>query len=486
MYPSSRARLQGLPLNLLTDLYQLTMAYGYWKNKMAEREAVFHLFFRENPFKGEFAVVCGLDLVIDFLQHFRFTEEDIRYLSHLKAANGDAMFEPEFLNYLKTMEFSCDIVAIPEGTIAFAHQPLIRVKGPLLQAQLIETALLNMINFSSLIATKAARIVNAAAGEEVVEFGLRRAQGFDGAMSASRAAYIGGCSATSNLLASQRFGIPVRGTHAHSWVMCFDSELEAFTAYARAMPNNCIFLVDTYDTIQGIKNAIQVGHELRQWGYDLLGIRLDSGDLAELSDQARQLLNKAGFKKTKIIASGDLDEHSIRDLKRRTNSIDMWGVGTRLVTGFDQPALGGVYKLTAIRDQYGNWQNRLKLSDEQIKISIPGIQQVWRLYRGKVPVGDIIVDEQVLPEISKGVKAITIRDLAAVQFDQVRVEKLMTPVFRNGKLVYSQSSIQHIRQYFLQQRNLFSSVNLREYPVGLEEKLYQEKKKLVEERFVEH
>ena len=268
---------------LLTDLYQLTMAFGYWKADMHEREAVFHLFYRKNPFKGTYAIAAGLELAVQYLQNWNFSDEDLSYLRSLKGAQDKPLFEEAFLTYLRELRFTCDVEAIPEGTVVFPHQPLVRIKGPILQAQLVETALLNIINFSTLIATKSARMVQAAAGDSVLEFGLRRAQGPDGGLTASRSAYIGGCTGTSHVLAGKRYGIPVKGTHAHSWIMGFEDELEAFEAYAAAMPHNCILLVDTYDTLQGVEKAIEVGLKLKAKGFDLLGVRLDSGDLVELS-----------------------------------------------------------------------------------------------------------------------------------------------------------------------------------------------------------
>ncbi|MCA9445228.1 MAG: nicotinate phosphoribosyltransferase, partial [Candidatus Omnitrophica bacterium] len=295
-------------LGLLTDLYQLTMAYGYWKTGRAEREAVFHLFFRKNPFKGGYTIAAGLQYVADFVEGFRFSADDIQYLSILTGNDEKPLFEPSFLEYLADLDLRLDVDAVPEGTVVFPHEPLVRVKGPILQCQILETPLLNFINFQSLIATKASRIVTATGGEPVLEFGLRRAQGIDGGLAASRAAYIGGCDATSNVLAGKLFGIPVRGTHAHSWVMSFHNELSAFQEYAEAMPNNCVFLVDTYDTIEGVRNAIEVGKELRESGHEMVGIRLDSGDLAYLSIEARKLLDEAGFPNAAIVASNDLDE----------------------------------------------------------------------------------------------------------------------------------------------------------------------------------
>lgn len=361
---------------LLTDLYQLTMGYGYWKNGMTDHEAVFHLFYRRAPFGGTAAIVAGTGPAADFLHDLKFDEEELTYLASLTGCDGQLLFEKGYLDHLRDLDWKLEVDAFPEGELAFPNEPILRVRGPLLQCQLVETALLNIINFQTLIATKAARICDAAGGDPVLEFGLRRAQGPDGGMSASRAAYLGGCAATSNVLAGMHFGIPVKGTHAHSWVMSFDSETEAFDSYATAMPNNVVLLVDTYDTLEGVRNAIKTGKKLRKKGHDLQGIRLDSGDLAALSIGARDLLDEAGFQSTQIIASNDLDEVKIRTLKAAGARIDIWGVGTRLVTSADQPALGGVYKLGAIRDENNEWHYRIKLSNDAIKVSNPGILQI--------------------------------------------------------------------------------------------------------------
>ena len=382
------------------------------------------------------------------------------------------------------MRLTVDIDAIPEGTAVFPHQPLVRVRGPIIQGQLLETALLCLINFNTLIATKAARICQAACGEPVLEFGLRRAQGLDGALSASRAAYIGGCASTSNVLAGKRFGIPVRGTHAHSWVMSFDDELESFIAYADAMPNNCVFLVDTYDTLEGVRHAITVGQQLRAKGHEMVGIRLDSGDLAWLSIEARKLLDAAGFPKVAIVASNDLDERTITSIKDQGGRVSVWGVGTKLVTAYDQPALGGVYKLAAIREPGGAWKPRVKLSEQAIKVSNPGIQNVRRFELAGEAVGDVIWDElhdepdtwemidPADPTRSK------IMPPAAVGHD------LLVPVLRAGALVYQEPPIATIRARTAQQLALFHPGikrldNPHQYPVGLEAGLHQRKTDLI-------
>lgn len=423
-------------LALLTDLYQLTMAYAYWKNGLADREAVFHLTFRQNPFGGQYAVACGLRYAVDFLRELRYTDDDLGYLATLATADGRPLFDAGFLDYLRGLEFRCDVDAVVEGTVVFAGEPLVRVSGPLLQSQIVETPLLTLVNFSTLIATKAARVCRAAAGRPVLEFGLRRAQGIDGGLTASRAAYIGGCAATSNVLAGKLFDIPVKGTHAHSWVMAFDDEQRAFEAYAAALPGNCIFLVDTYDSLSGVRHAVAVARQLRRDGHQLLGIRLDSGNFVALSRQSRQLLDEAGFPAAAIVVSGDLDEHRIEQLLRDGACADVWGVGTRLVTGHDQPALGGVYKLSALRDLTGQWSYRLKLSEHGSKQSDPGILQVRRLRRadGRC-VADVIYDEPAgLPDPA------TLVPLGAQEArpapDHALQADLLVPVFRGGRAVY--------------------------------------------------
>ena len=373
--------------------------------------------------------------------------------------------------------------AIHEGTVVFPHEPLVRVHGPLWQCQLLETPLLNIVNFQTLIATKASRICQATQGEPVLEFGLRRSQGIDGGLAASRAAYVGGCSATSNLLAGKVYGIPVKGTHAHSWVMAFEDEQTSFQAYADALPNNCVFLVDTYNTLAGVRRAIAVGLELQKRNHRFLGIRLDSGDLAELSKSARQMLDEAGLSEAAIVASNDLDEHEIGELKRRGATINVWGVGTRLVTAYDQPALGGVYKLSALRNEQGEWVNKLKLSEQELKVSNPGIQQVRRYRIPDRFCVDMIYDERF------GTKSTPI----AVQVDSevtvsppvsAETEELLVPVFRDGQLVAEMPSIHVARQRTQRQLGLLSEQHVghdsaRPYPVGLEEQLHRAKRDLI-------
>ena len=472
-------------LSLLTDLYQLTMAYGYWRTGTAEREAVYQLFFRSNPFGGQYTVAAGLSHVVDYLGQLTFTGGDLAYLAQLAGADGQPLFGPGFLDYLRQLEFRCDVDAVPEGTVVFPHEPLVRVRGPLLQCQIVETALLTLVNFQSLLATKAARVCAAARGDRVLEFGLRRAQGIDGGISASRAAFIGGCAATSNVLAGKLFDIPVRGTHAHSWVMSFDDELASFQAYARAMPNNCLFLVDTYDTPDGVRRAVQVGRELRERGFQLNGIRLDSGDLAQLSIEARRILDDAGFPGAVIVASNDLDEYEIDRLKRNGAKIDVWGVGTRLATAYDQPALGGVYKLAAIRSPEGDWQYKLKLSEQPIKVSNPGILQVRRFSQGRHILNDVIYDQQT--GIAENPKAVDLEDGSLTTVSTAsRFEDLLVPVFREGRTVYNPPSANDARaraRVGLDQlpETVKRLEGARRYPVGLEERLYRLKLRLMAE-----
>jgi nicotinate phosphoribosyltransferase len=437
---------EGTPPALLTDLYQVTMASGYWKAGIADRSAVFHLGFRRHPFGGQYAVACGLHQAIDYLRSLHFSDSDLTYLESLCGADDQPLLAADFLDHLSRWRFRCDIDAVPEGTIVFAHQPLLRVRGPLLQAQWIETALLTLINFPTLVATKAARIAGAAQGRPVLEFGLRRAQGPDGGVTASRAAFVGGCAATSNVLAGKRFDIPVRGTHAHSWVMAFDSEQQAFEQYADAMPANCTLLVDTYDTLEGVRHAVQTGLRLRQRGLRLQGIRLDSGDLAQLSKQARQMLDQAGFHDTLIVASSDLDEYELERLLSQGAMIDVWGVGTRLATAYDEPALTGVYKLAALQDADGKWTYRMKRSEEQAKASDPGMLQIRRFYRHDgQPAADVVYD--LITGIEANPTLVSLDGLTAKQLDDLPDwEDLLVPVFREGDLVYQPPHAKAARQ----------------------------------------
>jgi nicotinate phosphoribosyltransferase len=463
---------------LFTDLYQLTMACGYWKAGVTDKEAVFHLFFRSQPFGSGFSIACGLHDAIEYLQNLRFHDDELAYLRTLTGADGSQLFPGEFLDYLRDLRWTCEVDAILEGTVVFPHEPLLRVQGPLLQCQLVETALLNILNFQTLVATKAARVCIAARGDSVLEFGLRRAQGIDGALSASRAAYVGGCSATSNVMAGQRLGIPVRGTHAHSWIMSFDSEEEAFQAYAAAMPNNTVFLVDTYDTLTGVKRAVDAGRWLREGGHKLGGIRLDSGDLAWLSIEARRLLDEAGFTDAAIVASNDLDEQTIASLKQQGARIGIWGVGTKLVTAYDQPALGGVYKLSAIRRPGESWKHRIKLSEQIAKISTPGIQQVRRFRRDGLLVGDMIFDLDHARDEQRVIVDRTDPTRRKLIPADATTEDLLAPIFRAGNLVYEMPSLEVVRDRAADQLASLHETHKRflkphEYPVGLSPALHE-------------
>jgi nicotinate phosphoribosyltransferase len=450
------------------------MAQAYYSAGVTSDEACFHLFFRENPYDGGFALACGLEQALDYLESLRFTPADVSYLSRLPGSDGRPLFSAAFLAWLAEFAFTCDVDAVPEGAAVFPREPLLRVSGPIAQCQIVETALLNCINFQTLVATKAARVCLSAKGDRVVEFGLRRAQGPDGGLSASRAAYVGGCAATSNTQAGRRFGIPVSGTHAHSWVMAFDSEIEAFRAYAQSMPNNVIFVIDTYDTLQGARNAVEVGRELRGRGFELVGVRIDSGDLAWLSKRVRAILDDGGFPNAVIVASNELDEHLVASLKSQGAVIDVWGVGTKLATSWDQPALGGVYKLSAVRRAGGVWQPRVKLSEQTAKVTTPGVLCVRR-YRdgsGKLA-GDMIYDEgAVLGETTTMVDPTDATRRKTFSASDSSTE-LLVPVMRGGKRVYSNPSLEDVRA--LAQTavgeldpSITRFLNPHSYPVGLE------------------
>ncbi len=492
MNPAPLSGLYAPSLALVTDLYQLTMAYGYWQQGLHDREAVFHLYFRKAPFQGGYAVAAGLALAVDWLENLRFSADDLAYLGGLRGSRGTPLFPPAFLDYLRDLTFTCDVDAVPEGTAVFGNEPLLRVRGPLLQAQLLETALLTLVNFQTLIATKAARIREAAGpDDQVLEFGLRRAQGFDGGLGASRAAYLGGADATSNVLAGQRYGLPVRGTHAHSWVMSFGNEEQAFAAYAQAFPDDSVFLVDTYDTLDGVRHAIAVAQQMRRNGHELSGIRLDSGDLAYLSIAARQLLDAAGLTQVRIVASNDLEENLIASLRQQGARIDTWGVGTQLVTAYNQPALGGVYKLAALRTEDGaGWDFTIKLSEQQAKTSIPGILQVRRYLSDSGELGqpraDMIYNLAApapLPEAP-----VILDPTDATRRRPVRpgapFVDLLQPVLRDGQLVSPLPTLTESRAHARQQvagldPSIRRFLNPHVYPVGLEQGLHAFRTELV-------
>ncbi len=476
-------------LATLTDLYELTMGAGYELAGIADRETVFALSFRTLPFGGGYAVAAGLDDALAILERLRFDGIDIEYLRGLRGSEDRPIFGRDFIDRLAELEFTCQVDAIPEGTVVFANEPLLRVRGPLLQAQLVESILLTVIGFQTLVATKAARVVEAAGGATVLEFGMRRAQGLDGALTAARAAYIGGVAATSNAMAGRLFGIPVRGTHAHSWVQAFEDEQRAFDAYAEAQPDNVTLLVDTYDSLTGVAHAIETGRRLRAQGRNLAGIRLDSGDLAYLSIEARRMLDDAGFVDTKIVASNDLDEHTIESLREQGSRIDIWGVGTRLVTAYDQPALGAIYKLSAICEPALGWRYPVKLSEHSSKISIPGVLGVRRFIdeSGQFR-SDMIYDE----DLPAGPDSDVIVDPADSLHMRViepgwKAEELLLPAMRDGRRVSQAPELAEIRARAQAQiRSLHPAIrrllNPHIYPVGLEMRLHERRTALVLER----
>src|SRR6266540_295552 len=470
---------------LTTDLYEITMACGYWKAGVSNYEAAFHVTFRENPFGGEFTLACGLATAIDFLRAFHFDEAEIDYLASQHGNDDKPLFDSGFLDYLRGLRLNCDIDAMPEGTLVFPNEPLIRVCGPVIECQLLETALLTILNFQSLIATKAARVCLAPAeNDAVIEFGLRRAQGVDSGLSAARAAYIGGCAGTSNLQAGQRYQIPVSGTQAHSWIMFFETEKEAFQTYAKAVPNNCVFLVDTYNSLDGVRHAIDVARQLRKNGHEMIGVRLDSGERATLSIEARRMLDEAGFTKAKIVCSGDLDEFAIAKMKERGAKIDIWGVGTRLTTGQPDSALGGVYKLGAVRKGAEPWSYRIKLSDEPVKTSYPGLLQVRRFHQAD---GRFIAD--AIYEIDHEVtEPCVIVDVAGEKQTEIRAETkysdLLVPVCRKGDLVYQVPDLMASRERTRQQLSnaqpeVLKLTRPRPYKVGLEKSLHELRSTLI-------
>lgn len=436
-------------LALLTDFYELTMMAGYLKEDRANFRVCFEYFFRSLPPHAGFAVCAGLGPFLDYLEHLRFTDDDIDYLDSVD------VFDHEFLAYLRQFKPACTIRAVPEGTLVFPHEPLMQIEGAIFEAQLLETAVLNMLNFQTLIATKAARVCLAAEREPVMEFGLRRAHGPDGGLSGSRAAHIGGCSSTSNVLAGKIYGIPIAGTHAHSWVMSFPSELEAFRAFARHYPDRCVLLVDTYDTVHsGVPNAIQVFKEMHAKGCKMRpAIRLDSGDLAKLSKAAHQMMRDAGFDDPLIVGSNDLDEDLIADLKRQGAKINAWGVGTHLITASDSPALSGVYKLVAIQ-QNGGWQPRIKISSNFTKATNPGRKRIVRYFDDRnVPLGDVLYDADE-PYAESGVilGRDAIQPHRSVRLHRAaRSEPLLRTVFDRGKRTLQNAPVGELRNHCLAQ-----------------------------------
>ena len=471
---------------LLTDFYELTMMQGYLKTGKHKEKVIFDMFYRKNPCGNGFAICCGLEQVVEYIRNLHFSEEDIDYLRSI------GTFDEDFIEYLRGFHFTGDIYAIPEGTVVFPKEPLIKVIAPVIEAQLVETAILNLVNHQSLIATKAYRVVHAAQGDGVMEFGLRRAQGPDAGIYGARAAVIAGCIGTSNVYAGQKFHMPVLGTHAHSWIMSFPTELEAFKAYARLYPNNCILLVDTYDTLKsGVKNAILCYDAMKEEGITLkrFGIRLDSGDLAYLSKKARKMLDEAGYPEAIISASNDLDENLIESLKAQGACITSWGVGTNLITSESQPSFGGVYKLAATYSDDGKWVPKIKLSENSEKITNPGNKQIYRIIEkdsGKVFADYIALEDETFSEKEDLVlfDPIDTWKKSTLKGGSYEMRPLLVPIFLGGKLVYNCPSVEEIKAHCKkEQESLWEECRRLTNPhavhVDLSDKLYEMKKRLL-------
>ena len=429
---------------LNTDLYELTMAQGFWESGLNQGEACFNAFFRENPFDGGYAVSCGQGQIADLVENFRFDDDALAYLSEVPAPGGGKLFKKGFIDNLRDFRMHVSVWAPREGDIVFPREPMVRVQGPVVDCQLLETALLNLVNFQTLVATKTARVVTAAQGHAVSDFGLRRAQGPDGGLAVARASYIGGAASTSNVLAGKIYGIPVFGTHAHSWVMAFPTELDAFRAFAKSFPKNCVLLLDTYDVHQGIQNAITVAKEMEEAGERLAAIRIDSGDLAKLTKETREAFDAAGLPYVKISASNDLDEYTIQSLFAQGAPIDSFGVGTKLATCDPQPSLGGVYKLSAVRQTPDDpWSPVIKLSEQAYKRTIPGIQHVRRfLDEAGRPVGDQIVDDSVATADGATIAVDVLDSLTTYDFAGLDSYELLEQIVDNGVRTKEPDSIQ--------------------------------------------
>ncbi len=471
-------------LTMLTDFYELTMANGYFENGLKDKCAYFDMFFRKIPDNGGFAIMAGVQQLIEYIKSIRFEEKDIEYL------RGKNIFNEQFLEYLKNFKFSCDVWAIPEGTPIFPNEPILTIRGPVIEAQFIETMVLLTINHQSLIATKSNRIVRAAAGREVMEFGSRRAQGYDGAIYGARAAYIGGCVGTACTIGESEFGIPAIGTMAHSWIQMFPNELEAFRAYARTYPDNCTLLVDTYNVLKsGVPNAIKVfNEEIVSKGFRPKGIRIDSGDITYLSREARKMLDEAGFTDCKIVASNSLDEYIIRDILTQGAQVDLFGVGERLITSKSEPVFGGVYKLVAV-DENGKLLPKIKLSENVGKITNPGFKQTWRLYdkaSGKA-IADVLTEFDEVIDENKPYELFdpeyTWKRKTVTNFE---AKKLLTRIFDKGECVYESPDLKDIKDYCKEQVDtLWDEVkrfeNPHKYYVDLSMTIWQIKEKLLKE-----
>lgn len=475
-------------LTLLTDLYELTMMQGYFKNKVENKTVVFDAFFRSNPFGGGYSIMCGVEQLVRYIEDLHFSAQDIEYLRGLK------IFDADFLDYLADFRFHGDIYCIPEGSLMFPREPMVKVVAPIMEAQLVETAILCIVNHQSLIATKAARIVHEAGKAPIMEFGLRRAQGPDAGTYGARAAVIAGCAGTSNVLCGELFGIPVLGTHAHSWIMSFESELDAFKAYADLYPQACTLLVDTYDTLKsGIPNAIRTFDYMKEkrLPVDHIGIRLDSGDLAYLTKKARKMLDDAGYPQAKITCSNDLDEYLINSLFQQGACIDSFGVGTNLITAKDNPSFGGVYKLAAVQLDDGTFEPKIKLSENTEKITNPGNKKIYRIYEKdshKIKADLICFEDETFTED----EPIELFDPAepwkktTMQPGEFELRELMVPVFLKGKCVYQARPTMEIRDYCLKEQDTLWEESRRlsnphQVYVDLSQRLYDTKISLLEQ-----
>lgn len=469
-------------LTLMTDLYQLTMMNGYLKNNKHHEKVVFDLFFRQNELIT-YSLAAGLEQAIDYIINLNFNEEDIAYLRGLN------LFGEDFLEYLSNLKFTGDIYSVPEGTMVFPGEPILTVCAPIMEAQLVETALLNIINHQTLIASKAAKVCYSAKGDTVMEFGLRRAQGPDAGIYGARAAIIGGCNSTSNVIAGKMFDIPIAGTHAHSWVMSYPTEYDAFKAYSETYPDATLLLVDTYDTLKsGIPNAIKVFDELKAKGKKPIGIRLDSGDLAYLTKKARQMLDDAGYPDAIICASGDLDEKLIQSLKIQGAKINSWGIGTKLITSADMPALGGVYKLAGVINEDGTVTPKIKVSETSAKITNPGFKKVVRIYDGKSGKAEadlIMLKDEVIDETKPLTITHPLETWKKITFVDYKIRELTVEVVKNGKLVYNLPTLKEIKEYANGEMETFWDEYLRIdkphiYKVDLSDKLLELKTSMLD------
>ncbi|KGR87405.1 nicotinate phosphoribosyltransferase [Lysinibacillus odysseyi] len=477
-----RAKFEDDSLTLHTDLYQINMAESYWADGIHNRKAIFELYFRKLPFGNGYAIFAGLERMLNYLKNFQFTESDLAYLQ------DELGYKEDFLSYLKDVRFTGSVYSMAEGELVFANEPIVRIEAPLVEAQLVETALLNIVNFQTLIATKASRIKQVVKDEVAMEFGTRRAQEMDAALWGARAAVIGGFESTSNVRAGKMFGIPVSGTHAHALVQAYKSDYEAFHSYAKRH-RDCVFLVDTYNTLKsGVPTAIQVAKELGD-KINFIGIRLDSGDIAFLSKEARKMLDEAGFPDAKIIVSNDLDEYTILNLKAQGARVDMWGIGTKLITAYDQPALGAVYKMVAIEDENGVMEDTIKISANAEKVTTPGLKHVYRIINktnGKSE-GDYIAMADENPQEEEHLKMFhPVHTFVSKFVTNFEAKNLHIEVIKDGQIVYENPSLMEMRQYAHENLNLLwdeykRAMNPEEYPVDLSQKCWDNKMRNIQE-----